>query len=97
MKRLLLKVVVSGTVLMSMLGASAGITAVPAQAMDRVRCEIPGNYRIVCYNSTPYRVHLRLNIFTDNGRYTRYITILNYRKVVYSPSYVNRISWHWTY
>lgn len=32
MKRLIMKAVVSGTVLASMLGATAGITAVPAQA-----------------------------------------------------------------
>jgi hypothetical protein len=79
------------------LGATAGITAVPAQAMDRVRCEIPGNYRIVCYNSTPYRVHMRLNIFTDNGVYTRFFTIFNYSKNIYSPRVVNRVTWRWSY
>lgn len=74
-----------------------GVMASPAQAMDRVRCEIPGNYRVVCYNTTPYRVHVRLNIYTTNGRYVRYFTIFNYRKVVYSPAYINRITWRWNY
>lgn len=72
-------------------------TAPLAQAADRVRCEIPSNYRVICYNNTPYRVHVRLNIFTDNGLYTRYFTIFNYRKVVYSPAYIDRITWRWNY
>jgi hypothetical protein len=73
---------------------SAGMRWV-TKAADRVRCEIPGNYRVVCYNTTPYRVHVKLNIFTTNGLYVRYFTIFNYRKVVYSPAYINRITWRW--
>jgi len=72
-----------------------GVMAPPAQAVDRVRCEIPSSYRVVCYNTTPYRVHVRLSLYTDNGRYIRYFTIFNYRKVVYSPAYINRIHWRW--
>jgi hypothetical protein len=89
MKRALLTLLVGLTLLVS--------AALPAHAVDRVRCEIPGNYRIVCYNSTPYRVHMRLNIFTDNGLYVRYFTIFGYRKVVYSPAFVNRVTWRWNY
>jgi len=72
-----------------------GVMAPPAQAVDRVRCEIPTSYRVVCYNNTPYRVHVTLRIFTTNGLYVRYFTIFNYRKVVYSPAYINRITWRW--
>jgi len=72
-----------------------GVGTAPAQALDRVRCEIPGNYRVVCYNNTPYRVHVRVNIFTTNGLYVRYITILYTRKAVYSPAPINRITWRW--
>jgi hypothetical protein len=73
---------------------SAGMRWV-TKAADRVRCEVPGTYRIVCYNFTPYRVHVRLRIFTTNGLYVRYITILYTRKVVYSPAPINRIAWRW--
>lgn len=88
------KAIVSVLIGLTML---VGVAALPAQAMDRVRCEIPSNYRVICYNNTPYRVHVRLNIFTTNGRYVRYFTIFNYRKVVYSPAYINRITWRWHY
>ena len=88
MRRILVTLLVGLTMLV-------GTMAVPAQAADRVRCEIPGNYRVVCYNTTPYRVHVRLRMFTTNGLYVRYFTIFNYRKVVYSPAYINRIAWRW--
>ena len=87
MKRALVTVMVGLTILVG--------TAVPAQAVDRVRCEIPSNYRIVCFNYTPYIVRVRVNIFTTNGLYVRYIKIPYTRKVVYSPAYINRITWRW--
>ena len=71
------------------------VSSEQARGGGRVRCEIPSNYRVVCYNNTPYRIHVRLNIFTTNGLYVRYFTIFNYRKVVYSPAYINRITWRW--
>jgi hypothetical protein len=72
-----------------------GVGAAPAQALDRVRCTIPSNYRVVCFNYTPYIVHVKVNIFTTNGLYVRYIKIAYTRKAIYSPAYINRITWRW--
>jgi hypothetical protein len=91
MKRTLVMLLVG----LSMMVGTVG-TATAAKA-DRVRCEIPSNYRVVCYNFTPYRVHVRLNMFTTNGVYTRYFTILRTQKVVFSPAIVNRVTWRWSF
>lgn len=72
-----------------------GTMAAPAQAADRIRCEIPGNYRVVCFNFTPYVVRVRVNLFTTNGLYVRYVRIPYTRKVIWSPAYINRITWRW--
>jgi hypothetical protein len=74
-----------------------GVAALPAQAADRVRCDFRGSYHVVCYNNTPYRVHVRLKLFTEAGLRIRYFTIFNYSHSVYSPSYINRITWRWNY
>lgn len=75
---------------------SAGLRWLPeTRVLDRVRCEIPGNYRVVCYNFTPYVVWVRVNLFTTNGLYVRYVRIPYTRKVIWSPAYVNRITWRW--
>lgn len=74
-----------------------GVAAAPAQAVDRVRCDFRGNYHVICYNNTPYRVHVRLKLFTEAGIRYRYFTIFNYSHSVYSSSYINRISWRWNF
>jgi|GEM_PF-3119730 hypothetical protein len=71
------------------------ISSAEKTRVDRVRCEIPSNYRVVCFNYTPYVVRVRVNMFTTNGLYVRYIRIPYTRKVIYSPAYINRITWRW--
>lgn len=90
MRRAIVSVLIGLTLLV-------GVAALPAQAESRVRCDFRGSYRIVCYNNTPYRVHVRLNLFTDAGLRIRYFTIFNYSHSVYSPSYIRRITWRWSY
>lgn len=69
----------------------------PAAQASRVRCTIPGNYKVVCYNLTPYRVNVTLKLYTTNGLYVRYFSMPFTRKTVYSPAYINRITWRWRY
>lgn len=74
-----------------------GVMIAPVQAGGRVRCEIPSSYRVVCFNYTPYVVRVRLNIYTTNGLYVRYFRMPYTRRVVWSPAYINRITWRWWY
>ena len=90
MKRALATLLVSMTLMI-------GLTAAPAQALDRVRCDFRGSYHITCFNDTPYRVHVRLKLFTTAGVRYRYFTILNYSHSIYSSAYINRITWRWNF
>jgi hypothetical protein len=95
LKRLIMKIAVTGSVLLSMLGS--GIALAPAAQARQVDCFIPSNYRVTCVNNTPYRVYMRLNIFTTVGVRTRYFVIRTNRYTVYSSAYINRITWRWHY
>ena len=44
-----------------------GTIALLRRRGGRVHCRVPTAYRVVCYNDTPYRVRVRLNVFTTAG------------------------------
>lgn len=92
MKRLMAVILLSVSLTLGVIG-----TVPSATAADRVRCDFRGSYRITCTNSTPYRVHVRLKLFTECGVRYRYFTILNYSHTIYNNCYINRISWRWNY
>ena len=69
----------------------------PAAQAKTVFCQVPGNYKVTCYNYSPYRVFMRVNVFTTAGLRVRYFTIKYTKYTFYSSAPIDRITWHWHY
>jgi len=87
MKRLII------IVLIAVLGL---IAFVPTQAQAaQVFCRVPTLHKVVCYNYTPYQVHMNVTVRTSAG--PRYFSFWNrYTKwVKYFSPVVYNVTWRW--
>jgi hypothetical protein len=87
MKRLII------VILIAVLGLVAFMPA-PAQAAQ-VFCRVPTAHKVVCYNYTPYRVHMAVTVHTSVG--PRYFSFWNAytRWVKYFGPVVYSVNWKW--
>jgi len=88
MRRALVLVLVGLTLLIG--------TALPAQAA-RVYCQAPTPHRVVCYNTTQYRVHVQLRLYTTAGLRLRYFTIRYTRYTIYSAPAIIDFRYRWRF
>lgn len=82
---------VTGTVSLLLL-LSVGV---PQAQAARVYCRIPTRHRVVCYNYTPYPVHMRVVVKTTAG--PRYFRFWNNRDKWRHDFHaaVCRVRWRW--
>jgi hypothetical protein len=67
-----------------------------AQAAQ-VFCRVPTAHKVVCYNYTPYRVHMNVTVHTSAGpRYFSFWNAYN-RWVKYFSPVVYSVNWKWHY
>jgi hypothetical protein len=70
----------------------------PGQAQAaQVFCRVPTNHKVVCYNYTPWSVHMNVTVRTSNGpRYFRFW--MPYTKwIKYFTPTVYSVNWRWHY